>query len=36
VDRVAKAAARAVADGFLLPVDATALIDAAQASAVLR
>lgn len=33
---VAKASARAVAEGFLLPEDATALIDAAQASAVLR
>ena len=33
---VAKASARAVAEGFLLHEDATALIDAAQASAVLR
>jgi hypothetical protein len=36
VAAVSKAAARAVAQGFLLPVDAAALIDAAQASAVLR
>jgi hypothetical protein len=36
VAAVGKAAARAVAQGFLLPADAAALIDAAQASAVLR
>jgi hypothetical protein len=36
VAAVSKAAARAVAEGFLLTVDATALIQAAQASAVLR
>ena len=36
VGAVTKAAARAVTEGFLLPVDATALIDAANASAVLR
>jgi Alpha/beta hydrolase domain len=36
VAAVSKAAARAVAEGFLLPVDAAALISAAQASAVLR
>jgi hypothetical protein len=36
VDRVAKAAARAVAEGFLLPEDAAALVKAAAASAVLR
>jgi Alpha/beta hydrolase domain len=36
VAAVTKAAARAVAEGFLLPVDATALINAADASAVLR
>ena len=36
VAAVTKAAARAVAEGFLLPVDAAALIAAAQASAVLR
>ncbi len=36
VAAVTKAAARAVTEGFLLPVDATALIDAANASAVLR
>ncbi len=36
VAAVTRAAARAVAEGFLLPVDATALIDAANASAVLR
>lgn len=36
VAAVTKAAARAVAQGFLLPGEATALIDAAQASAVLR
>jgi hypothetical protein len=33
---VTKAAAHAVAEGFLLPSDATELIQAAQASAVLR
>jgi hypothetical protein len=33
---VTKAAARAVAEGFLLPADASALIQAATASAVLR
>ena len=36
VAAVSKAAARAVAEGFLLPLDASALIVAAQASAVLR
>jgi len=36
VDRVARAAKRAVAEGFLLPEDAAALVDAAAASAVLR
>ena len=36
VDAVKKAAANAQAQGFLLPVDAAALIEAAQASAVLR
>ena len=36
VAAVAKASARAVAEGFLLQDDATALINAAQASAVLR
>jgi Alpha/beta hydrolase domain len=36
VGAVTKAAARAMAEGFLLQPDATALIDAAQASAVLR
>jgi Alpha/beta hydrolase domain len=36
VAAVTKAAARAVDAGFLLPVDARGLIDAAQASAVLR
>ena len=36
VAAVRKAAARALAEGFLLEVDATALINAAQASAVLR
>ena len=36
VAAVSKAAARAVAEKFLLPVDATELIQAAQASAVLR
>ena len=36
VEAVAGAAARAVAEGFLLPVDAAALIEAAKASAVLR
>lgn len=36
VAAVTKAAARAVAEGFLLPVDATALVDAAQTSSVLR
>ena len=36
VQAVEKAAARAVAAGFLLPVDATALIEAARVSAVLR
>ena len=36
VAAVTKAAAGAVAEGFLLPVDANALIQAAQASAVLR
>ena len=36
VAAVRKAAARALAEGFLLDVDATALINAAQASAVLR
>ncbi len=36
VAAVRKAAARASAEGFLLEVDATALINAAQASAVLR
>ena len=36
VDAVAKATAKAMAQGFLLPVDAAALIDAAKASAVLR
>ena len=36
VAAVGKAAVRAVADGFLLPEDAYALIDAAQASKVLR
>ena len=33
---VQKAAARAVADGFLLPLDAAALVSAAQKSAVLH
>ena len=36
VAAVRKAATHAVAQGFLLDVDATALINAAQASAVLR
>ena len=36
VEAVRKAAARAMAEGFLLPVDATDLIAAAQASAVLK
>ena len=36
VAAVRKAAARASAEGFLLEVDANALINAAQASAVLR
>ena len=36
VAAVTRAAARAVAEGFLLPVDAMALIEAANASAVLR
>jgi hypothetical protein len=36
VERVRAAAAHAVAEGFLLPADAQALIDAASASAVLR
>ena len=36
VAAVAKASARAVAEGFLLQDDATALVNAAQASAVLR
>jgi hypothetical protein len=36
VDAVRKAAARSVAERFLLPQDADALIRAAQASAVLR
>lgn len=36
VAAVSQAAARAVAEGFLLPEDAAALIQAAQASAVLR
>jgi len=36
VAAVSKAAARAVTEGFLLPVDAAALMAAAQASAVLR
>ena len=36
VERVRAAAAQAVAEGFLLPADAQALIDAAAASAVLR
>lgn len=36
VDAVKKAAARAQAEGFLLPEDATALISAAESSAVLR
>ena len=36
VAAVAKASARAVSEGFLLPADAAALIMAAQASAVLR
>ncbi len=36
VEAVKKAAARSVAEGFLLPVDATELIAAAQASAVLK
>ena len=36
VAAVGKAAVRAVADGFLLTEDAYALIDAAQASKVLR
>lgn len=36
VEAVTKAAAKAMAQGFLLPVDALALIDAAKASAVLH
>ena len=36
VDRVAKAAARAVSEGFLLPEDAVSLVRAADASQVLR
>jgi hypothetical protein len=36
VEAVKKAAARAQAEGFLLPEDATALISAAESSAVLR
>ncbi|MDB5883491.1 MAG: hypothetical protein JWP43_3369, partial [Ramlibacter sp.] len=36
VAAVSKAAARAVAEGFLLPTDAAALVTAAQTSAVLR
>ena len=36
VDAVSRAAARAVAEGFLLPADAASLIDAAKSSAVLR
>jgi Alpha/beta hydrolase domain len=36
VAAVAKATERAVAEKFLLPVDAAALIEAAKASAVLR
>lgn len=36
VAAVIKAAARAVAEGFLLPVDSTSLIELAKASAVLR
>ena len=36
VEAVTNAAAKALAQGFLLPVDATALIDAARGSAVLR
>jgi hypothetical protein len=36
VERVSKAAASAVAQGFLLPEDAAALVEAAKASAVLR
>ena len=36
VEAVTSAAAKAMASGFLLPVDAAALIDAAKASAVLR
>jgi Alpha/beta hydrolase domain len=36
VDAVAKAAARGVAEKFLLPEDATALIDEARASSVLK
>ena len=36
VDRVTKAAAQAVAEGFLLPEDAAALVRAADVSAVLR
>jgi alpha/beta hydrolase family protein len=36
VERVRAAAAQAVTEGFLLPVDAQALVDAAAASAVLR
>ena len=36
VEAVTKAAARAVAEGFLLPADAASLIDAAKSSAVLR
>jgi len=36
VEAVRKAAARAVAEGFLLPVDAEGLVKSAQASAVLR
>ncbi len=36
VEAVKKAAARAVAEGFLLPADATKLTEAAQGSAVLR
>ncbi len=36
VDRVAKAAARAVSEGFLLPEDAASLVRAADASQVLR
>ena len=36
VDAVSRAAAKAVAEGFLLPADAASLIDAAKSSAVLR